>query len=180
MGRGTVIAVDVDNTIGDYTTAIRAYVRDRYGIILPNGQPATYGFDGWPFPKPFKQIHLEAVTRGRLYLTEQPIRHAVEALNDLHDNGIHIMIMTRREPANMQETIDWLTMRHIPFDGIHVGDKTLLNADYYVDDNPTDLARLAKHQPTGRLLHPNHPYCRQAPGRTYTDWLDIPRLLTLD
>lgn len=64
------ICIDVDNTLGDYTGALRRYVQDRWGDKYTCPDPTDYDFSwtpGWPFtgrPDRFRKVHSKAVDNG--------------------------------------------------------------------------------------------------------------------
>lgn len=96
------ICVDVDNTLGDYTGALRRFVYDHFDKAYPCPDPKEYDFSrcpGWPFtgkPDTFRKIHSKAVDNG-LYELEEAYPHAAEALQRLHDAGWRIVIATARK-----------------------------------------------------------------------------------
>lgn len=86
------ICVDVDNTLGDYTGALRRFVYDHFDKAYPCPDSREYDFSRcprWPFtgkPDTFRKIHSKAVDNG-LYELEEAYPHAAEALQRLHDAG---------------------------------------------------------------------------------------------
>lgn len=54
MGNKTIV-IDIDNTIADYTGALRAYVRES-GNTMPCPDPTAYDFSETPF-WPFSGSH---------------------------------------------------------------------------------------------------------------------------
>lgn len=81
-----LIAIDLDNTFADYTTAF-ADCLAQMGQPVRGGDPTTYDFgcDGW-FGEGngdvFPEFHSRAVMLG-LYLRERPYPHARRAVDAL-------------------------------------------------------------------------------------------------
>lgn len=179
MGR-RVVCVDVDNTLADYTGALRRYVRS-VAPVWPCPDPVSYAMwesDGWPFtgsPDGFAQWHARAVAAG-LYLREQPMEGAKTALERLRADGWLVVVATSRPDDGRNHTGRWLEAHGIPADGLYVGgDKLHVPCDVLVDDDPAVLARA---RAAGvRVLHPNHEYCAHAPGVGFDSWADVPRLV---
>lgn len=119
------ICVDVDNTLGDYTGALRRFVYDHFDKAYPCPDSREYDFSRcprWPFtgkPDTFRKIHSKAVDNG-LYELEEAYPHAAEALQRLHDAGWRIVIATARKDDGGALPV-WLADNRIPYDGIYYG-----------------------------------------------------------
>lgn len=166
MRQRKTVCVDIDNTLADYTRALREWMRGfstYQEYELPD--PDEYNFEratGWPFyfRQEFVDAHLAAVKDG-LYLAEKPYPHAVDALNGLQDEWRIIIATTRADDWN-GDTMRWLHHYLVPYDSVLFGCKEDVRADVWLEDNPNTLQALAEH---GRpALHPDHEYCRQSPG----------------
>lgn len=176
------IMIDIDNTLGDYTRALRDYVREcgRSEDKYPCPDPIAYGFDrtrGWPFtgePDGFRWWHKRAVAAG-LYAREEPYRGAGAALELLRHMGWRLIIATSRGDDRRGETIRWLSKHDITHDGLYMGDKTLLTPNVIIDDDPHILAVM--HDRGVRAWHPGHAYCKDAPGETFAYWASVPMML---
>lgn len=174
--------VDIDNTIADYTNGLRDYIREcgRDEDECPCPEPTAYDFtltDGWPFsgdPKAFMWWHTRAVADG-LYSREEPYEGAAEALNQLHDAGWNIIMATSRADDRRGESQRWLHRNGFQFDGYYNGDKTLLTPDVLIDDRPVTLEAMAAKGMT--VIHPDHAYCKTAPGRMFRRWAAVPLIL---
>nr|WP_240542329.1 2-C-methyl-D-erythritol 4-phosphate cytidylyltransferase [Bifidobacterium felsineum] len=173
--------VDIDNTLADYTDALRDYIHETMDPDdYPCPDPVEYDMtltDGWPFtgrPADYRWWHKRAVADG-LYSKEQPYPHAVDTLKRLHDDGWWILIATSRRDDMRGDTIRWLNNNRIPHDGLYMGDKTLIQASVTLEDNPTTIRRLTD---LGRyVIHPDHKYCRDEKYDSYHDWNQLPNLL---
>lgn len=177
-GRQPVAAVDMDNTLVDYTGALRFHAQHVAGIDAPCPDPAHYAFwrtPGWPFDdeRSFRAFHAQVVAAG-LYLDERPFAGATEAIAALRRAGWKVVVMTSRRDERGQSA-GWLEVSGVEVDGLYVGDKTLLKPDVVLDDDPAVIARFAAR---GTLvLHPDHAYCVEAPGVAYHTWGEVATLL---
>ena len=174
------ICVDVDNTLGDYTGALRRFVYDHFDKAYPCPDSREYDFSRcprWPFtgkPDTFRKIHSKAVDNG-LYELEEAYPHAAEALQRLHDAGWRIVIATARKDDGGALPV-WLADNRIPYDGIYYGpDKLDVRASVLVDDHP-DIIRVGVAAGL-RVFKPAHEYCQWGGGTVFRDWVDVPRLL---
>ena len=174
-----IIAIDLDNTICNYTQALRDWCHQHMDASLPCPDPTVYDFNqtpGWPWDGTtltFQNIHEQAVNDD-LYLTEQPYPHALETLRQLTNTGHQIVIATSRNDDGT-DSIEWLEDHHVLYNAILHGDKTLIDADIWIDDNPYLLNRL--HMSGRKAIHPAHAYCAACPGETYHDWREVPAII---
>ena len=174
----TTIAIDIDNTLADYTGALRDTAR-RLGFTGPCPDPTAYEFggtDGWPWEDTagFPAFHRKAVETG-LYLREPVMPGACDALHVMNGLGWRIIIATAREDDPYGDTRRWLDSHDIPYDGLYFGDKSVLDADVLIDDRPDTIR--AAHGRGLTVLHPGHAYCRDLPGIAFDAWDDVPALL---
>lgn len=171
------VIVDIDNTIADYTGALRDTAR-RLGFPGPCPDPADYDFGltrGWPWGGcGFPAFHAHAV-EGGLYLTERPYAGAADALDTLRDLGHRVLIATARTDDPSDHTRRWLDLHGFGHDGLYFGDKLDLRADALIDDRPDTIRRA--HAAGLTVLHPAHAYCLNEPGITFERWADVPALL---
>lgn len=177
----SIVCIDVDNTLADYTGGIRRYVRERCGDGYPCPDPLAYDFsltEGWPFTgsaDSYLDWHRRAVGDS-LYAALEPFDGAAEAARGLHDAGCTIIVSTSRSDDG-DRTLEWLRRHGVPFDRLHHGRKTDLlgRFDVLVDDKPDVIAEAARHGAT--VLHPDSAYCRDAPGVAYHDWTGAAALI---
>lgn len=169
MTERPLIAIDLDNTFVDYTTAFKECLEQMgYDGYADAPDPSDYSFacEGW-FDNVCTQLvlHQRAVGLG-LYLRERPYPHAPEALDDLRYGGFRIVLATSR-CDDQEDTDRWLygmgfeggklndlTECNTDFATIvrdrwtawlgwcYAFDKTDLGADVTVEDNPHTLDRL--------------------------------------
>ena len=183
------IAIDLDNTFADYTAAFKDCL-DQLGYhdYVDAPDPADYSFacDGWFRDEhTFPPLHRRAVELG-LYLRERPYEGASDAVCGLARTH-RIMFATSRGDDGV-DTTRW--MRVYGFDAAgyglrHVADKTGLDADLTVEDNPATLDRLMDLGM--RVLVRRHAYnlpqCERAEhaglGFAFDDWTQVPALAAL-
>jgi 5'(3')-deoxyribonucleotidase len=171
-----LLAVDIDNTLADYTSALRDVAAAYGGYACPD--PTEYDFSlapDWPFsgsPAAFRRFHTHAVANG-LYGAEQVYPHALDALAALHGDW-RIVIATSRPDDGSGATARWLAANGVPRDGLFFGDKAALGADAYLEDRPETCAQLSGMGAI--VLRPPHAYCAHAAGQAF-DWASLPERL---
>lgn len=186
------IMVDIDNTLADYTHALRYWLRGThvYGPLneYAMAEPCEYGLwrdPSWPFSsyEEYADAHHAAVLDG-LYAAEHPYPHAMRALWQLVEDGHDLVVATSRvDDEHFQQTFAWFTRHwhdpaHGPVEygvGFHFGDKTLLDVDAAFEDDPAVIDELAAKGVT--VIHPDHPYCRDCGGITMSDWRQAPGII---
>lgn len=173
------IAIDVDNTIADYTDGLRHWMLNHIDktMLGPMPEPDFYDFElatGWMFPdNEFLPVHQAAVEDG-LYLNLNPIDGAVQAINNLKAHGWTVTIVTSRHETNaLKQTSEWLARQNIHYDRL-TSDKNT-PAAIYLDDDPDMLIRRAFLQPDSIPVAFQHEYNKQWPGLKLQSWgCDIP------
>ena len=71
-----------------------------------------------------------------LFLNAEPYSHVKDDIEALRTLGRVIIVTHQKSLQNKNETLLWLDKNGIEYDGIcFVKDKTILKADYFVDDN---------------------------------------------
>lgn len=174
-----LVCIDLDNTLCDYTGALRTFVKRHSDLDYPCPDPQEYDFGrlaGWPWKDEagYRRIHQAAVSQG-LYLQERPYKGAVDAVNELRNMGCVPIIVTSRND-DYGDTKRWLDGWKIPYTSILHGDKTMIDADLWIEDDPRTLRRLGDLGK--RTLRPLHAYCaNRLPGLTFREWREVPNLL---
>lgn len=177
-----LLAVDVDNTIADYTKGLRAWLR-AHGSTMPMPEPDDYDFSrasGWSLPNGFTAAH-----RGMIadfgYLLLDPMPYAMATVRRLRSDGWSLVAVTGREcePTVMAQTRQWCALAGINR-VVFAKDKAVachgLHATAMVEDNPADLIRL--HDGGVRVLKLDHGYNGGAPGEPCADWRAVYRRLS--
>jgi len=147
-----VLGVDLDGVCGDYTAAFRSVVAAERGVD-PAALPEERGWDfaewGLADLGGFDAVHRRAVLEHRMFRTMPVLPGAAEALWRLSDAGVWIRIITHRLYVNwghavaVSDTVEWLDRNAIPYRDIcFLGRKPEVEADCYVDDNPTVITAL--------------------------------------
>lgn len=134
------IAVDMDGVLADTDTHFITWYYDAYGVQVPYeqllGKPEGEGF-------PEKgAIRKFAFTPG-FFRTLPVMPGAVEAITALMEGfEIYIVSAAMEFPQSLAEKHAWL-QEHFPFipwnNIVFCGDKSIINADYMIDDHPKNL-----------------------------------------
>lgn len=146
------LAVDKDNTLGDYTDYLRQYTAAQKGIDpkeLPDPTDWDFIKSGWPIKDraEFVALHAGAVKQG-MFRDMKAYPGASEGLWELSNLGVHIIIVTHRlivpgfghSRHTVGDTVEWLDKENMPYrDLCFLGDKAQLSADFLVDDGPHNI-----------------------------------------
>ena len=106
-----LIAIDLDNTFADYTTAFRDCISQLRNEPFEAPEPTDYGFacEGWfENHAEFRGWHYWAVRAG-LYLREHVYPHAVEALSELTGNSDYRPLFVTSRDDDRDDTRRWMT-----------------------------------------------------------------------
>jgi uncharacterized protein len=103
---------------------------------------------------------------------------AVEALQDLADEGHHIVVLTTKPLFAVADTHDWIERQGIPAGEVHIlEDKWLVDCDVYLDDGPHVLPGLVEHRPERtvcRYVRPwNQPVTGAVDVRDFREFRDV-------
>ena len=78
-----------------------------------------------------------------VYRAAKPMKDATTGLNSLKEMGCEIILVSYQPTKESKEyTLEWLQKWSIPYDAVvftNKEDKTIINADYIIDDNPKFL-----------------------------------------
>lgn len=183
-----VFGVDLDGCVANICDGYRFGLATELGIDPALLGPVTdYYFNCW---KPhlvdgdhYRALHNRLVADG-LFANLQPIPDAISSLQRLHDDGIHIRIITHRtgpDPYDVVgQTCDWLRQHGAPFDGLcFEGNKTDIRCDIAIDDAPHHLAAYnTAAVPAIAYCAPKEGlYNRDAPGVHTTSWVTVEHLV---
>lgn len=141
------IKVDVDNVIRDMSKEMLVLYNHWFGTDMTKKDIKDYDVDV-SFPM-FKTKGMDArdiffnKLAERIYMDPKPMKGAVNGLNKLKEQGHEIIIVSYQPSQKSKEfTLDWLRKNNIPYDAIvftNKEDKTIIPADYIIDDNPKFL-----------------------------------------
>ena len=179
-----VLGLDLDSVVADYVTAFREFVAQKKNVhpdMLP--EPDTWGFHSWGFTdeNDFLQTHSEAVSEG-LFLTIPLMDGAVDALQRLSSDGVHVRIITHRiltkgmHRQAVADTVTWLDEHRLPYwDVCFIGDKSRVDADVYIDDAPHNV--LSLRAGGGDVIVFDALYNRHLPGPRAAHWGEAEELV---
>jgi len=169
------ICVDMDEVIADAVAEhLLRYNRDF------NEQITTAQLQGkwlWDIVGPERHLHLEAYLRSEdFFAVLEVMPHAQRVLAALQKHyEIFIATAAMEVPTSFVAKYNWLG-EHFPFIApshiVFCGDKSILKADYLIDDNPRQLQRFSG---TGILFNAHH-NIHVTGFRRVNDWLDIEQL----
>lgn len=185
------IAVDLDNTSGEYSGALRTFAA-RYAGIPEDQIDAHYpevldyamqnnGWHGMDTQAEFFAIHSKAVEDG-MFAELEAYEDVSDVLWRAHDKGHHIRIVTARflKPGDRYQVIkttgEWLDKNNIPVDDMAFTDqKTDIDADVYIDDSPSNITKLRAAGKT--VIIYDQPYNRDFDGLRAKSWLEVEAIL---
>jgi 5'(3')-deoxyribonucleotidase/uncharacterized protein with PQ loop repeat len=175
------VAVDMDEVIADaFGKMLRAY-NERTGRDITREQIAREGIEIMLAPEfltPELKIELDQLPHDRSFFGDLELMEgAQDALRDLsQDFEIFIASAAMDVPSSFDAKYQWLK-QYFPFipqsHYIFCGDKSILNADFLVDDRPRHFANF---RGTGILFTAPHNVNRPAKLRA-DNWSDVVRIL---
>lgn len=147
-----VLNLDLDNSVADYSSAVKGVIMEAHPHLKESDFPPMIDYcfveSKWPTLatiSDFQQKHVEGVNKDFLANLE-PYDYAVEALNNLHDAGIHIRVVSHRlflrglHQKTVVSTASWLDKVGIPYDELVLGKyKSDFVANALVDDSPSNI-----------------------------------------
>jgi len=179
-----VLGVDLDGVCADYTLAFRDFCAARLKRD-PSTMPLerSWDFREWGFDDAlFEEMHLAAITEGRLLANLDVIEGAAESLWRLSDAGVWIRIVTHRlyvnwgHSAAAGDTVEWLDRARIPYrDLCFLGAKNDVGADAYIDDGPHNIESLRAAGRTAIVFE--QPYNRHLGGLRAKTWHEVEEIV---
>lgn len=135
------VGVDIDGVVARYTEVLADHIEEKFETNfspddLTEWNQSIQGVD----PHVGEIIHQAYKDNDVSYISEMtPIQGAREVINELYENGMHIIFITHRPELVEEETINWLNMHGFKFDAIipdAPDDKTEPEQlDILIDDN---------------------------------------------
>lgn len=185
------LGVDLDNTSGDYTNALRQSIakildipEDQIMDKFPIVRDYAMGNNGWhemDTMEKFFALHSQAVADG-MFTTLKAYEGVSDVLWRAHAKGHHIRIITARflKPGDRynvgQTTFQWLDDNNIPVDDIAFTDqKTDIDADVYIDDSPSNIFKLRAAGKTVIIFHQE--YNKDIDGLRAHNWGEVEAIL---
>lgn len=95
----------------------------------------------------------------------EPFPGAVEAVQDLHDQGHEIVVITTKPHFAVADTHDWIEKHELPADEVHIlEDKWEVDCHVYLDDGPHILPELVERRPESTVCRYVRPWNRPVEG----------------
>jgi 5'(3')-deoxyribonucleotidase len=173
------ICVDMDEVMAD---AVREHLR-RYNQEF-NDQISLSDLEGkwlWDVVDPGRHSTLEGYMRSKDFFAVLEVmpesQRVMAALQARYE--VFIATAAMEVPTSFVAKYEWLG-RHFPFippaNIVFCGDKSILKADYLIDDNPRQLRRFNGQ---GILFHSHHNVAVTGFPRV-KDWLEVERMFLLE
>lgn len=176
MSKPLLIALDLDNTIADFTGGFAAWL-SRQPEFRTRALPAHTVYDlvqsGWFTTHEEFTHYFQAAEQDGLYESLTLADGAVAALHSLLASGHTVKAVTARSDLFAEDTVSWLTRHGLPVEEvIHTEAKETVPADLFIDDAPSQIVKLFGSR---ELLVPTMPYNTHLAAEChFTDWADVP------
>jgi 5'-nucleotidase len=177
------LGLDLDGTVGDYTSALRSHVRkDRGKNHVKLSDPTDFSLtkSGWfTDTNEFFRYHAAAVNEG-MFRTMSIYPGAVAGVRALREEGVRVEVVTSRflpgtdKDHVVADTKWWLEKHGIEVDAIHFMDKKgEADCDVYLDDAPHNIEGL---RAIGyETIIYDQSYNRHLSGERVGNWEDAPK-----
>jgi 5'(3')-deoxyribonucleotidase len=180
-----IIAVDMDEVIADALAEhLMRYNRDYADeLATPLTRASLQGRWIWDAVPPHRVRALESYMLSDDFFRVLPVMdHAQRVLERLQSRyEVFIATAAMEVPSSFQPKFLWLA-EHFPFipttNIVFCGSKSILRADFLIDDNPRQLRLFEESEPTQRegILFTSPANIHVADFRRVNDWLDVERL----
>jgi 5'-nucleotidase len=182
-GRQPTIGIDLDDVCADRLGIIAAMLRSE-GHSIPGRHPGDWDLRTWGVRNKdhYDRLHYSAFVERPGYRSALPLPGSLDAIRTLRSYGYQIRLVTGRLwtsqvvlPA-LRDTGYWLADHGVPVDDVaFVSDKTVVDADLYIEDAPHFVTAL---QQAGRtVIVMDAPYNRHLPGPRAATWGEILALI---
>ena len=180
--------MDIDGVLTDHVTYMLEFIR---GTILKDVDMTKEDVDSWDKligGYSFKTIFEKCLEYDDFLRNMPVIEGAVEGVNRLVEK-FHVIIVTARPASTAEETYIWLRKNGFQFHTLLVGntvDRTLLNIDVLIDDNPHAITGFAMRgglsivysQPWNKRLPPDaDEYIENGNIMRFEEWSGITRFV---
>lgn len=163
----SVIGVDLDGVVADFTQAFGDYVRN-YGDPEDRNRhfppPSCWHFGNWNLKGDFEDYYERFIHSGG-YKRVPVIQGAVASLQAIRELGWKIHIITNRGTSEgatarnhkaIKNTLTWLAANDIPHDTLSfVKDKTAILCDVILEDAPHHLEAFIAKNKAGVAVTPD-------------------------
>lgn len=119
-----MIYIDCDDVLAESTLSYIDLVKREFGIertfeeLTSFDLRESFGLTPQQFDHFFHMVH----TREEI-LKFEPLPGAIEVLNEWHNQGVKVAIVTGRITAAYDSTLEWLAMHKVPYDSFTIVDK---------------------------------------------------------
>lgn len=119
-----MIYIDCDDVLAESTLSYIDLVKREFGIertfeeLTSFDLRESFGLTQQQFDHFFHMVH----TREEI-LKFEPLPGSIEVLNEWHNQGVKVAIVTGRITAAYDSTIEWLAMHKVPYDSFTIVDK---------------------------------------------------------
>ena len=142
------IKIDIDNVIRDMSGEMVSLYNSFYSNKLKRKYTKNDIIDydvniSFPLCKNKARAFFFDLNAKEVYMDAKPMKDATNGLAQLRAMG-HEIILVSYQPTRVSKeyTLDWLQKWNIPYDALvftNNEDKTIIPADYIIDDNPKFL-----------------------------------------
>lgn len=184
LDRGSkVIAVDIDNTTGDFTGVFRDALAKKYGLTEEEAlerypDPGNYSFakSGWfNSTQEFLSEMREAEEAG-MYARMKILPSARKTLRDLKTDGYKVHFVTARPGQFNEDTKAAFRKWKVGYHKlVHEETKQNYDADVFLDDAPYQIENLSTHGKGTITFHQD--YNTSTAGARVNNWTEVPSVL---
>ncbi|MEV8220260.1 hypothetical protein AB0O65_10920 [Microbacterium sp. NPDC077391] len=178
MSISLLIALDLDNTVADFTGGFAQWLKQQPEFKnrpLPHHSVYDLVESGW-FTSHEEFIHyFHAAEEDGLYTSLSPYEGAVAVLREIASEHRHTFkAVTARREVFAEDTAEWLRRHGVPVTKVvHTEAKEFETADLFIDDAPSQIGKLFGQR---ELLVPTQLYNGHlAAGCHFAEWSDVPR-----
>jgi 5'(3')-deoxyribonucleotidase len=148
-----VLGLDLDGVVADFYGHMRQIAAQWRGVDVETlTEDVSYGLQEWDLRHgEYEHLHRFAVTQRDLFKKVSPLPGAASAIRKLSTEGVRIRVITHRlfipyfHQTSVQQTVEWLDYHAVPYwDLCFMKDKSLVDADLYIEDAPQNVERLEK------------------------------------
>jgi len=145
------IKIDIDNTIRDMGERMLALYNAAYSYETGKYMTKEDIFD-YDVVKSFPLLKENGIDARDFFFNEHaediyscsvPMKDSIKGIEKLREMGHEVILVSYQPTRDSQErTLDWLTKYKVPYDALvftRKSDKTIIPADYIIDDNPAFL-----------------------------------------
>lgn len=162
------LGIDLDGVVANFTEGWMRFYNLQHGTTLAESESQRWN-------DMITLTHFEDMREfwrwasdldGRsLFWHLNPFPGAVEAINDLHDEGHEIVILTQKPNYAVEDTKEWVAEVGIPASEVHIIDrKWSIDCDVYLDDGPHMVPALVEHRPYRTVCRYVRPWNDPVPG----------------